>query len=123
MGRVFLACCNWCLQGDKTDGGIGASAAQLTLCLSVGHVHVLLSHTRETPCDLPELCGRRACVSVWTKMYPPTIVCGCLFIFVGGGQCRYQRFHVHDEVFMAQRVKTSTLTKLGSENTNINNID
>ncbi len=34
MGRVFLACCDWCLQGDKTDGRMGASAAQLTL--SVG---------------------------------------------------------------------------------------
>lgn len=31
MGRVFLACCHWCLQGDKTDGGMAASAAQLTL--------------------------------------------------------------------------------------------
>lgn len=30
-GRVFLACRDWCLQGDKTDGGMGASAAQLTL--------------------------------------------------------------------------------------------
>lgn len=34
MGRVFLEYCHWRLQGGETDGGTGASAAQLTL--SVG---------------------------------------------------------------------------------------
>lgn len=46
-----------------------------------------------------------------------TIVSSCVFTLVGGGQCRKQRLHVHDEVFMAQRVKTAALTKLDSENT------
>lgn len=49
---------------------------------------------------------------------PPTGVCCRLFVFVGGWQCRYQRLHVHDQVFMAQRVKASTLTKLSSEKKN-----
>lgn len=38
-----------------------------------------------------------------------------LFVFVGGGKSGHQRLHVHDEIFVAQRVKTSTLTKLGPE--------
>lgn len=47
-----------------------------------------------------------------------TVVCGRVVVRIGGGQCGYQRFHVHDEVLMAQRVKTLTLTKLGSEKHN-----
>lgn len=78
-----------------------------------------MCYTRETPCDFPEVPGRKVWKCVESKSYP-TVVCGCVFILVGGGQCRYQWFHVHDEVFMAQRVKTSTLTKLGSESTKIN---
>lgn len=58
---------------------------------------------------------RRGCVCVCESH--PTIVGRCVLVLVGGGQCRYQRFHVHDEVFMAQRIKTSTLAKLGSVKT------
>lgn len=63
MGRVFLERCDWCLQGDRTDGGMGASAAQLTLSVW-GLRMCAASYTRETPCDFPEACGRRpfACV-------------------------------------------------------------
>ena len=51
----------------------------------------------------------------WTR----TIVCGGFLVFVGGGQCRNQRLHVHDEVLVAQRVVTSALAKLGSGTTTI----
>lgn len=72
--------------------------------------------TRETPCDFPEVPGRMALVRVQSKSHP-TVVCSRVFVLCGGGQCRDQWFHVHNEIFMAQGVKTSTLTKLGSENT------
>lgn len=114
MGRVFLACCHWCLQGDKTDGGMGASAAQLTL--SVWGLCMSMCSTRETPRDFPAVPGRMAVMCVQSKSHPT--VCSRVFVLRGGGQCRDQRFHVHNEVFMAQGVKTSTLTKLGSENIN-----
>lgn len=54
------------------------------------------------------------CVCVWSH---PTVVCRCVLVLVGGRQSRYQRLHVYDEVFMAQRVETSTLTKLSSART------
>lgn len=47
----------------------------------------------------------------------PTVVYGRVFTLVGGRQRGKQRLHVHDEVFMAQGVKTAALTKLDSENT------
>lgn len=48
MGRVFLTCCDWYLKGCKTNGGMGASAAQLTLseCCACACVS---SYTREIP--------------------------------------------------------------------------
>lgn len=71
------------------------------------------SSTRDTPRDFAE---SQVCVCVFRA---PTVVPDCVFTLVGGGQRRKQRLHVHDEVFMAQGVKTAALTKLDSANTQI----
>lgn len=82
MGRVFLARCNWCLQGDRTDGGMGASAAQLTLSVW-GLCMCAASYTRETPCDFPEACGRRplACVCLCLHFLPFGVYPGISFSY------------------------------------------